>query len=111
MRGRKSPTQTKAVEAKRRGAQPAKSALSQAEKSRKENTAARSSTQRDARQKNIHDQADWKSLNDKAVKNRGLVKKQVEELKKEPLRCKERPKDNKPKKGGGGGSKEFIPWC
>lgn len=29
---------------------------------------------------------------------------------KEVVRCKERPKDNRPRKGGGGG-KRFIPWC
>ena len=31
--------------------------------------------------------------------------------KKDPLRCKERPKDNRPKGGGGGGPRRFVPWC
>lgn len=26
------------------------------------------------------------------------------------LRCKDRPKNNKPR-GAGGGQKEFVPWC
>ena len=45
--------------------------------------AARSSEQRDARQ----------------------------EKKVEPLTCKARPKDNRPKGGGGGGPRRFVPWC
>lgn len=33
------------------------------------------------------------------------------ERKKEPKICKPRPKDNRPKGGGGGGPRKFIPWC
>lgn len=29
----------------------------------------------------------------------------------EPMTCKSRPKDNKPKGGGGGGPRKFVPWC
>lgn len=82
VRGKSSPPE-KAVDAKRRGAQPAKSAPSKAEnQTKREKPAARSSEHSDARQ----------------------------EKRPEPAHCKARPKDNKPKKGGGG-SKRFVPWC
>lgn len=30
---------------------------------------------------------------------------------KDPPRCKDRPKDNRPRKRGGGSKKRFVPWC
>lgn len=33
------------------------------------------------------------------------------ETAREPLRCKPRPTDNRPKGGGGGSFRRFIPWC
>lgn len=44
---------------------------------------------------------------DRARSNRSPEIKAREDLKK----CKERPTDNKPRGGGGGGRKRFVPWC
>lgn len=41
---------------------------------------------------------------------RSATKPRVVE-KKEVLHCKARPETNRPKPGGGGGGKRFIPWC
>lgn len=70
--------------------------------------AARSSDRRDARR--VEKDSDWKDLDRKRARSKAEAKKLVEALKKEPFQCKERPKDSRPKKGGGG-SRDFIPWC
>lgn len=38
-------------------------------------------------------------------------KKAATEIKQDRPTCKARPKDNRPKGGGGGGTKKFVPWC
>lgn len=85
----KSPAPTERVDAKRRRAKPDKSALS--------NLSARSSAapRKDARKATGKKFVGYDALEGKPKVDRN---------------CKPRPDDTEPK-GGGGGSRDFVPWC
>lgn len=102
VRGETSHPDKKAVDAKRRRVQPSKSArTNQALDADKGKRGADAKRRRAKPSKSA-------TMSDKNFKGYDATKGKPDHLKE--LRCKERPKDNKPK-GGGGSGKRFVPWC
>lgn len=103
----KTPPENKAGDAKRRGSQTTKSASRTFKgydvyEGRQSQKTASDAKRRAAKPtKSVVTQ-------DKNFKGYDVTKGKPKTL--EPFRCKERPKDNKPK-GSGGTGKRFVPWC